>query len=84
MVVDLKSHLKSTLGQSLLYNLGWVAFALATTTIATSIVTAVSESYIVLGVILGIFVNREKLKRHQVVGVALALGGIIALSSFTG
>jgi drug/metabolite transporter (DMT)-like permease len=84
MLMDLKSHLKSTLSQSVLYNLGWVAFALATTSIATSIVTAVSESYIILGVILGIFINREKLKRHQVVGIILASGGIIALSAFSG
>jgi len=84
ILIDLKSHLKSTLGQSLLYNLGWVAFALATTSVAISIVTAVSESYIVLGVILGIFVNREKLKRHQIIGIILAAGGILALSAFTG
>ncbi len=82
MIVDLKSHLQSTLGQSILYNLGWLAFAFATTTIATSIVTAISESYIVLGVVLGIFVNREKLKRHQIVGLIFAIGGIIALSLF--
>lgn len=80
MFVDLKLNFKSTLGQSVLYNLGWVAFALATATIATSIVTAISESYIILGVILGIFVNREKLRRHQMVGLVFAVGGIIALS----
>ncbi|MDO8668216.1 MAG: DMT family transporter [bacterium] len=80
MIVDLKSHLKATMAQSLLYNLGWLAFAFATTTIATSIVTAISESYIILGVILGIFVNREKLKRHQIVGLIIAIGGILVLS----
>ncbi len=80
---DITSHLKSTLGQGILYNFGWIAFAFATTTIATSIVTAVSESYIVLGVILGIFVNREKIKRHQIIGIILACLGIIALSAFS-
>ena len=83
MWLDLETHLKATLGQSLLYNLGWIAFAMATTSIATSVVTAISESYIVLGVILGIFVNREKLRRHQVVGIILASIGIIALSAYT-
>lgn len=83
MLVDLKSHINATLSQSVLYNLGWVAFAFATSSIATSIVTAISESYIILGVILGIFINREKLRRHQYVGIALAAGGIIALSVFT-
>ncbi len=81
---DLKSHFKSTLGQSLLYNSGWIAFALATTAIATSIVTAVSESYIILGIVLGIFVNHERLRPHQVFGVFMASGGIVALSVFSG
>lgn len=82
MLVDLRSHLRNTLGQSLLYNFGWVAFALATTSVATSIVTAISESYIILGVILGIFINHEKLKRYQIIGIILSAGGIIALSMF--
>lgn len=83
VLTDLKSHLKFTLGQGILNNLGWIAFALATTTLATSIVAAVSESYIILGVILGIFVNREKLRYTQFIGMILAVSGIIALSALT-
>ncbi len=83
MLKDFKAHVGATLGQSLLYNLGWVAFALSVTAIATSIVTAISESYIILGVILGIFVNREKLKFNQLVGIVLAGGGIILLGLIT-
>jgi len=82
VLTGLISHLKLTLGESLLYNLGWVAFALATTSVAISIVTAISESYIVLGVILGIFVNHEKIRRYQIVGIVLATIGILALSAF--
>lgn len=81
ILTNLKSHLKSTLGQGILNNLGWVAFALATTTLATSIVAAISESYIILGVILGIFVNRERLRLNQFIGIILVVGGILMLSS---
>jgi uncharacterized membrane protein len=83
MLKDFKSHIGATLGQSVLYNLGWVAFALSATAIATSIVTAISESYIILGVILGIFVNKEKLKLNQLIGIVLAGGGIILLGLIT-
>ena len=83
MFLDLRYHLKSTLGQGVLYNLGWIAFAFATTILATSIVTAVSESYIILGVILGIFVNREKLRLHQFIGIILVIIGILGLAVLT-
>lgn len=83
VLMNLKSHLKSTLGQGILNNLGWVAFALATTTLATSIVAAISESYIILGVILGIFVNREKLRLNQFIGIVLVVGGILTLSALS-
>ena len=77
------AEFKSTLGPSVLYNVGWVAFAMASTLAAISIVTAISESYIILGVLLGIFVNHEKIKRYQLVGIILACSGIIALSAFS-
>jgi drug/metabolite transporter (DMT)-like permease len=81
--IDLKYHLKATLGQGILYNLGWIAFAFATTAFATSIVTAVSESYIILGVIFGIFINRERLRRHQFIGIILVIIGILGLATLT-
>jgi EamA domain-containing membrane protein RarD len=36
-----------------------------------------------LAVLLGLFVNHEKLKKHQIVGVALATVGVIILSYFS-
>lgn len=82
LVSDLRNYPKPIIGQSILDNVAWVAFAFATTLIPISIATTISESYIVLAVLLGIFINRERLKFHQAVGVALASGGVIMLSYF--
>jgi len=80
IISDLRHHPKTIIGQSLLDNLAWVAFALATTFIPIAIATTISESYIVLAVLLGLFINREKLRRHQVVGIILAIGGVLVLA----
>lgn len=64
---------------SLLDNAAWWFFALATILIPIAIATGISESYIVLAALLGVFVNHERLKRHQIAGIILALGGAIML-----
>lgn len=83
LVSDFKNHPKPIIGQSILNNVAWVSFAKATTFIPIAIATTISESYIALAVLLGLFVNREKLRKHQIVGVALATIGVITLSYFS-
>lgn len=83
LVSDLRHHPKPIVGQSIFDNAGWLAFAFATTLIPISITTTISESYIALAALLGIFINREKLRRHQVIGIALAVIGVLALSYFS-
>ncbi len=83
LIADFRKYRSSILAQSTLDNLAWVSFAQATTFIPIAIVTAISESYIALAVLLGLFVNREKLKAHQMLGVAFATIGVIALSYFS-
>jgi len=83
ILTDLKAHPKPIVGQSIFDNVAWIAFAFATTLIPISIATTISESYIALAVFLGIFINKERLRLHQFIGVALAIGGVIALSAFT-
>lgn len=83
LVSDFKNYSKPIIGQSILDNVAWVSFAKATTFIPIAIATTISESYIALAVLLGLFVNREKLKQHQIVGVALATIGVITLSYFS-
>ena len=83
LVSDFRNYPKPIIGQSILDNVAWVSFAKATTFIPIAIATTISESYIALAVLLGLFVNKEKLKTHQVVGVSLAIIGVITLSYFS-
>jgi drug/metabolite transporter (DMT)-like permease len=61
----------------------WVSFAKATTFIPIAIATTISESYIALAVLLGLFVNREKLRTHQILGITLATFGVIILAYYS-
>jgi len=83
LISDLRNHPKPIIGQSILDNVAWVAFAAATTFIPIAIATTISEGYIALAVVLGIFVNRERLKKHQIIGVVLVTIGVITLSYFS-
>ncbi|MFA5061641.1 MAG: EamA family transporter [Patescibacteria group bacterium] len=83
LISDLRKHPGPIAGQSFLDNGAWVAFAFSTTYIPLSISTAITESYVALAALLGILLNREKLKKSQMVGVALALVGVIILSYFS-
>ncbi|HYF13372.1 MAG TPA: EamA family transporter [Candidatus Paceibacterota bacterium] len=64
----------------ILENFAWISFATATTFIPISIAVTVSEAYIALAAMLGLFYNREKIKRHQMWGILIAIVGIIALA----
>lgn len=61
-------------------NLAWLMFAVSVTYIPISIATTISESYIALAVLLGLFVNKEKLQHHQLAGVIIAITSVILLS----
>ena len=83
LIQDVRRHPRPIIGQSILDNMAWVSFAKATTLIPIAIATTISESYIALAVLLGLFVNHEKLKRHQIVGIILSTIGVMAISSFS-
>jgi drug/metabolite transporter (DMT)-like permease len=83
LVTDFKKHPKPIIAQSILDNVAWTAFAASTTYIPIAIATTISESYVALAVLLGLFVNRERLKMHQLVGVVLAVAGVITLAYFS-
>ncbi|MFA5186118.1 MAG: DMT family transporter [Patescibacteria group bacterium] len=80
---DFKRHFNVIMAQSFLDNLAWISFAYATTIIPIGIATTISEGYLALGTLLGIIVNRERLRWHQYAGIALTLIGVIALSYLT-
>jgi drug/metabolite transporter (DMT)-like permease len=83
VIGDFARHLKVTLPTSVLDNAAWIFFAFAASLIPISIATTVSESYIAFVVLLGLLMNRERIRAHQLVGVALAIASIIALSAIT-
>lgn len=61
-----------------------MAFAAAATFAPISVATTISGGYVALAVLLGIFVSREKVKPHQMFGIALVSVGVIVLSYFYG
>ncbi len=81
---DLRDNKKTIWGQMILDNLAWTAYAFAMVYIPISIATTISESYVALSVMLGIFVNKEKIERHQIIGIVLAILGVILLGLVTG
>lgn len=81
---DIKKHPAIIVAQSTLDTFAWIAYAIATTLIPISIAVTISESYVAVAVLLGIIVNREKLRWHQIFGITIAISGVIFLSILVG
>lgn len=77
---DFKRYPVPVIAESVFDNVAWVAFGAAMTHIPISVATAITETYIAFTVMLGVLVNHEKVKKHQLVGASLAIIGVIALS----
>jgi len=78
---DFKQNPKS-LGAMVIFDNGaWIAFAYAMTYAPIGIAVALSESYIIIAVLLGIFINKERLQIHQKIGLVLAVMSAIVLAS---
>ncbi|MFH0779927.1 MAG: DMT family transporter [Parcubacteria group bacterium] len=80
---DLKANYKFLLPMALLDNGAWIAFVLAMTLAPIAVATALSESYIIIAVLLGLFINKEKLQFHQKIGLVGAVVAAIILSMIT-
>ena len=83
LIPDFKKHTSLILGEGILDNLAWIFFMSAVMYIPISIATTISESYIALAVFLGLVINKEKLKKHQKLGVVLTVIGVIILAAIT-
>ncbi len=64
-------------------NAAWVAFAFSMTLVPIGIATGLSESYIIIAVILGLAVGRERLEFHQKVGLVAAVAAAVALAALS-
>jgi len=67
----------------ILDNMAWVAFAFAMSLAQIGVAVALSESYIIIAVLLGFFVNKERLQIHQKLGLVLTIISAIILASIT-
>ena len=72
---------KKTLWMCLLDNSAWIAFAFAMTLAPIAIAVAISESYIIVAVLLGLYINKEKLRTHQKVGLVIAMISAVWLAA---
>ena len=66
---------------SLFEAVAWLLFAFSTSIANVGVVTAITESYPAIGIILGVMVNKEKISRRQAFGAFLAIISGIALGA---
>lgn len=71
LYTNIKKYPKIIFVQSVLDNLAWLFFAFSVSLIPIAIATTLSQSYIGLAAILGLWLNKEKLKKHQMAGVGI-------------
>ncbi len=77
---DWEQNKKLILGVGIIDKSAWVAFSFSTLYIPIAISTGISESYIALSTILGLTINKEKLKSHQTVGLVCCVGAVVILA----
>lgn len=75
-----RSHPVLGIGAVLCDNAAWAGFALAVPLIGIALTTTISESYIALAALLGVFVNGERLRAHQFLGASIAITGVIVFT----
>lgn len=79
LFIDVRRYPKLLLATSVFDNVAWIAFAFAMTLAPIGIAAALSESYIIIAVILGLVISKEKLERHQKLGLLIAVLAAIVL-----
>ena len=80
---DLKKNKKLIFGVGIVDNIAWIAYSYATLFIPIAIAIGISESYIALAATLGMILNKEKLKKHQVAGLVVCVISVVVLSIIT-
>lgn len=83
MLSDVIRHRRLLLPMAIADNAAWVAFVFAMSVAPIGIATALSESYIIIAVILGLAVGHERLEFHQKVGLVAAIAAAVTLAAVT-
>lgn len=60
----------------------WLCYAWALSLNHLSTTTSITESYVIIAFILGIFLNKEKISLWQIIGAILSLGTSLAIAFF--
>lgn len=84
IAIDFRQNKKLILGVSFFDNAAWIAYTYSMVYIPIAISTGISESYIALAALLGLTINKEKLKKHQWLGLAVCIFAAVALAFLTG
>lgn len=83
-IPDIKARPGIVVWLVIMDNLGWIAYSYSMLYVPIAIATGISEAYIALAVLLGLTLNREKLKAHQAVGLAVILVAVFLLARTVG
>lgn len=79
-VMHIKKHPRESFALAVLDNGAWVLYSLSMTLIPISLSTTISGAYIILTILLGVTINKEKLLGHQWAGVIVAVISVLTLS----
>lgn len=61
-------------------NFAWVCYGYSMLYLPIAIATTISESFIALAALLGIYINREKLQKHQFFGIGIVVTAVLILA----
>ncbi len=70
------------LSMSVIDTAAWILFAIAVKHNDLAVTVAITESYPAIGLLLGIVINKEKVKAHQYVGATIAVVASFAMGFF--
>jgi len=71
------------IGVGLIDNGAWIAYSYSTLFIPIAVATSISEAYVALAAFLGLIFNHETLRKHQILGLVLAVAAAITLAAVT-
>lgn len=83
MIIDLKENKKLIFTVSFFDNVAWIAYSYSMIYIPIAISTGISESYIAMSALLGLFINKEKLQKHQWTGLLICVTAACSLALLT-
>ncbi|MFA6094391.1 MAG: DMT family transporter [Candidatus Paceibacterota bacterium] len=78
---DFRNNFSLLIAMGLADKMAWVAFAFAMVLSPMAVAGAISESYILIAIVLGVVINKEKIRPHQAIGLVCAVAAAIILAA---